>query len=43
MDWHLAVGAKYFRLLDDAQDSPVVDNRGERDQWIAGLGFAYGW
>ena len=43
MNWHLAVGAKYFRLLDDAQDSPVVDDRGERDQWIAGLGVAYSW
>lgn len=43
MDWHLAFGAKYFRLLDDAEDSPVVDDRGDRDQWIAGLGVAYSW
>jgi outer membrane protein len=41
--WHVAVGAKYSRLLDDAKDSPVVALRGSADQWVYGLGVAYSW
>ncbi len=42
-DWHVAAGVQYRRLLDDAEDSPIVDDRGSADQWIAGLGVAYSW
>jgi MipA family protein len=42
-NWHAAAGFRYSRLLDDAEDSPVVDDRGSADQWIAGIGVAYAW
>jgi len=41
--WHLAAGVKYFKLLDDAADSPITDLRGSDTQLIAGLGLAYSW
>jgi MipA family protein len=41
--WHIALGGQYRPLLSDASDSPVVDDRGSNDQWIAGLGVAYSW
>lgn len=41
MNWHLAAGLKYFRLLDDASDSPITDDRGSANQVFAGLGVAY--
>lgn len=37
--WLFTVGGRYERLLEDAKDSPVVDQRGDPDQW--GLGFAF--
>ena len=43
MNWHVAAGCKYFYLLGDAKDSPVVDDEGDPSQWIAGLGVAYSW
>ena len=43
MNWHLAAGLKYFRLLDDAADSPITDGRGSENQLFAGLGVAYSW
>ena len=36
----LGVGALYGRLLGDAGDSPIVGERGSRDQFIFGLGGA---
>lgn len=42
-DWHIGAGFRYAMLLDDAKDSPVVDDRGSSDQWIAGLAVAYSW
>jgi outer membrane protein len=41
--WHAGFGVRYARLLDDAEDSPVVDERGSADQWIAGAALAYAW
>jgi outer membrane protein len=43
MSWHLAAGVQYRPLLDDAADSPIVDDRGSKSQWIYGLGAAYSW
>jgi outer membrane scaffolding protein for murein synthesis (MipA/OmpV family) len=43
VNWHFAAGVKYFRLLDDASDSPVTDDKGSEDQVFAGLGVAYSW
>jgi outer membrane protein len=42
-NWHLSGGLIYSRLLGDASDSPVVDDRGSSDQLYAGLGVAYAW
>jgi outer membrane protein len=41
--WHLGVGLRYQRLLSDAADSPVVDDRGSANQFITGLGLGYSW
>jgi outer membrane protein len=42
-NWHVSGGVVYSRLLGDAADSPVVDDRGSKDQLFAGLGIAYSW
>ena len=41
--WHLGVGVKYFMLVDDAANSPIVEDQGSTDQWVAGFGLAYAW
>ncbi len=43
VNWHLAAGFQYRRLLGDAADSPIVDDRGSKNQWISGVGVAYSW
>jgi outer membrane protein len=43
MQWHFIGGLKYLALLDDASDSPVVDDRGDSSQIIAGVGVGYSW
>lgn len=42
-NWHLAGGARYQRLRGDAGDSPIVDERGSRNQWIYGVSVGYVW
>jgi outer membrane protein len=42
-NWHVGVGARYQRLLNDAADSPVVNIRGDEDQWIYGASVMYSW
>jgi outer membrane protein len=42
-NWHATAGVIYSRLLNDAADSPVVDKRGSKDQFFAGIGVAYAW
>jgi outer membrane protein len=42
-NWHLGAGIKYFYLMEDAGDSPIVDDRGDANQWVGGLGIAYSW
>ena len=42
-NWHLAGGVQYRRLLNDADDSPIVDKRGSSNQWLGGIGIAYSW
>jgi outer membrane protein len=41
--WHAGIGARYAALLGDAEDSPVVDDRGSKNQWIYGIALAYAW
>jgi outer membrane scaffolding protein for murein synthesis (MipA/OmpV family) len=39
----MGAGIKYFALMEDAKDSPIVDDRGDSNQWVYGLGVAYSW
>ncbi len=41
--WHISGGLIYSRLMGDASDSPIVDERGSNNQLFAGLGVAYAW
>ncbi len=41
--WHLGFGFRYKLLVGDAADSPVVDTRGSKNQFLAGLGLIYSW
>jgi outer membrane protein len=41
--WHVGFGIKYFGLMGDASDSPIVDQRGSSNQWVYGIGVAYSW
>ncbi len=41
--WHISAGGIVKILLDDAADSPIVDDRGDATQIIAGIGLAYAW
>jgi MipA family protein len=40
-NWMFIAGGRYERLFEDAKDSPVVDDRGDADQWMLGAGFSY--
>ncbi len=41
--WHLAGGLIFSKLIGDASDSPVTNDRGSDFQFFAGLGVAYAW
>lgn len=41
--WFAAAGAFYQRLTGDAANSPIVTQRGDRNQWTAGIGIGYAW
>lgn len=41
--WHVGLGLRYEHLLGDAEDSPVVETRGDANQFVAGLAVAYSW
>jgi outer membrane protein len=43
INWHLAGGVVYQRLLGDAADSPVVDDQGDANQFFFGFGAVYAW
>lgn len=40
--WVVGAGFLYSRLFGDAADSPLVSQRGDRDQVVFGIGFARG-
>lgn len=42
-NWLAGAGLSYSRIMGDAADSPVVDMRGDPDQFIYGLGIGYTW
>ncbi len=39
--WRVTVQAQYRRLLADAADSPIVQDRGSRNSFVGGLGLSY--
>lgn len=39
--WGFAAFAKYNVLLNDAEDSPLVDKEGDSNQWVGGLAVTY--
>lgn len=41
--WYGALGVYYARITGDAADSPIVAERGKRDQVTAGFGVGYTW
>ena len=41
--WHVGLGLQYRRLLEDAADSPVVDERGTPDQLMGGVSVIHAW
>jgi outer membrane protein len=41
--WHIGAGAMFKLLLDDAADSPIVDERGSDFQVLGGIAVAYAW
>jgi outer membrane protein len=41
--WFAGAGAFYQRLTGDAADSPIVTQRGDRNQWTVGGGIGYAW
>jgi outer membrane protein len=43
INWHVAAGAVYSRLLGDAKDSPVVSDRGDENMFFFGAGVVYAW
>jgi outer membrane scaffolding protein for murein synthesis (MipA/OmpV family) len=40
-EWLLIVAGRYEKLMNDAKDSPVVDQRGDANQWVFGIGASY--
>ena len=42
-NWHIGAAAIYGRLLGDIEDSPVVDIRGDANQFIGGISAIYSW
>jgi outer membrane scaffolding protein for murein synthesis (MipA/OmpV family) len=42
-NWHLGGTLLYQRLLGDAEDSPIVKQRGSANQLYGGLALMYSW
>jgi len=40
-EWLITFAGRYEGLLDEAKDSPVVDGRGDSNQWIIGIAASY--
>lgn len=41
--WHLFTGVRYQKLRGDVSDSPIVSERGDKNQWIYGVALGYAW
>jgi outer membrane protein len=43
LNWTIGGGIVYSRLADEPGRSPIVSDRGSRDQWVFGAGAMYVW
>lgn len=43
LNWHVVAGVRWQRLLNGVAASPIVRQRGDGTQWIAGAGLVYMW
>ncbi|MCZ8110041.1 MAG: MipA/OmpV family protein [Betaproteobacteria bacterium] len=43
LNWHVLAGLRAQRLLGDSASSPIVRQRGNATQWVAGAGLVYLW
>lgn len=43
LNWHVLAGVRWQHLLGDVAASPIVRQRGDTSQWIAGAGVVYLW
>ena len=41
--WYVGGGAFYQRITGDGADSPIITQRGDPNQWSAGIGVGYSW
>jgi MipA family protein len=41
--WAVGAGVGYFWLADQAGRSPIVSDRGSRNQWVYGAGAMFIW
>lgn len=39
--WLVFVAGQYEHLMGDAKDSPIIDKRGDENQWVIGFGASY--
>ena len=42
-EWYAGAGAFWQRITGDGADSPIITQRGDRDQISAGIGLGYSW
>ncbi len=42
-NWYVGGGVFYQRMMSEASNSPIVSQRGDRNQWTGGVGLAYAW
>ena len=43
LNWHIGGGALYGRLLEPGSESPIVEECGDANQWVYGMGVIYSW
>ncbi|HEU4922382.1 MAG TPA: MipA/OmpV family protein [Burkholderiales bacterium] len=42
-EWYVGAGAFYQRITGDGEDSPIITQRGDPNQFSAGIGVGYSW
>jgi MipA family protein len=41
--WYAGAGAFWQRITGEGADSPIITQRGDRDQISGGIGIGYAW